>query len=333
MTCTPAFRPAALMAVTALTLTACGGGGGGGADPGASQEQRINAAMATAQSNPQCAITDIGPFYWEVGDRDGVRASGSVGADAPAAGTTMPIYSASKWLYAAWVAQERGLRNDDVPYLNFTSGYTRFGPLLCPLADTVADCGLSTEQDPDTIGHYVYESGHMQVHAQNVMGLGNADNAALAAGLTAALGIDGLGYSMPMLAGGVVTTPSIYGRFLRKVLRGELVIADGLGAHKVCADPDRCSNADEAPDAGGETWYYSLGHWVEDDSEVGDHAYSSAGGGGFYPWISQDRSLYGIVARVSGEGDSPGYQSAQCGRLIRQAWVTGQTVSGTVPTP
>jgi len=211
------------------------------------------------------------------------------------------------------------------PYLHFTSGYLRFGQRLCPLADTVADCGLSTEPDPDAVGRQVYDSAPVQVHAENVMGLGGADNAAL--------GISGLNYSMPMRAGGGVTTPASYADFLRRVLRGEPAIADGLGTGKVCADPERCSNAVSAPAAGGETWYHSLGHWVEDDPAVGDHAYSRAGGGGFCPWINRDRTLYGIVARVSANGDNPGHESDPCGRLIRQAWVTGQTVTRTVPTP
>jgi hypothetical protein len=333
-------RPAALAtlaALSVLTLAACGGSDDDdddtGVDPGVTLTERVNAASATAQNNPQCAAGDIGPFYWEVGDRDGVRASGSVGAGAPGASTEMPIYSASKWLYAAWVVQARGLRADDVPYLNFTSGYSRFGLPLCPTADSVASCGNSAELDPAAVGRYVYDSGHMQVHAQNVMDLGDAGNTALASGLNAALGVSGLGYSQPQLAAGVVTTPTAYAAFLRRMVRGELTLADGLGTNKVCADPDKCANADAAPSTGGETWNYSLGHWVEDDPVVGDHAFSSAGAGGFYPWINRDRTLYGIVARVNVTDDSAGYQSAQCGRLIRQAWVTGQAVTTTSPTP
>ncbi|MBT9487389.1 MAG: hypothetical protein IV093_07740 [Rubrivivax sp.] len=335
--CRPAARPVALAVLAALALTACGGGDdgddGNSAEPGITLAGRVAAATATAQTNPQCAQTDIGPFYWEVGDRDGVRASGSVGAGAPGASTEMAVYSASKWLYAAWVAQARGLRDDDVPYLNFTSGYTRFGPPLCLTAGSVAECGDSAAIDPAAVGRYVYDSGHMQVHAQTVLGLGAAGNADLAAALNGALGVSGLGYSQPQLAAGVSTTAAAYAGFLRRLLRGELTLADGLGSHKVCASPAHCANADAAPSTGDETWNYSLGHWVEDDPVVGDHAFSSGGAGGFYPWINRDRTLYGIVARLDLSGEGAGYQSAQCGRLIRQAWVTGQTVTVSTPTP
>jgi len=331
----PVCRPVALAALAALTLTACGGSDDDDELPatGITQADRVAAATATAQTNPQCASSEIGPFYWEVGDRDGVRASGSVGSGAPGASTEMQVYSASKWLYAAWVAQTRGLRDDDVPYLNFTSGYTRFGPPLCPTAGSVAECGISGELDPAAVGRYVYDSGHMQVHAQTVLGLGAAGTTALAAGLNSALGVTGLGYAQPQLAAGVSTTATAYAGFLRRLLRGELALADGLGSHKVCASPANCANADAAPPTGDETWNYSLGHWVEDDPVVGDHAFSSAGAGGFYPWINRERTLYGIVARLDLSSDGAGYQSAQCGRLIRQAWVTGQTVTASTPTP
>jgi hypothetical protein len=321
--------------VSALVLAACGGSDEAAAppDPGISQADRIMAATTTAQGNPQCAASEIGAFYWELGDGSGALASGSVGNGAAAANTNMPVYSASKWLYAAWTVQERGLQNSDVPYLNFTSGHTEFGPPACPLADTVAACGESDGLDPATVGRFLYDSGHMQFHARDVLGLGDAGNAELAAGLQAALGVSGLAYGQPQRAAGVVTTPASYASFLRPVLRGELVMADGLGTDKVCANPDTCANADSAPSTKDETWNYSLGHWVEDDPVVGDHAYSSAGAGGFYPWISNNRTLYGIVARDRVADENAGFESAECGRRIRQAWVTGQTVNLPTPTP
>ena len=72
----------------------------------------------------------------------------------------------------------------------------------------------------------------------------------------------------------------------------------------------------------GEVWHYSLGHWVEDDPTVGDHAFSSAGALGFYPWIDKSKTYYGVLARDAGLEANAGYHSVQCGRLIRKAWTS-----------
>ena len=57
------------------------------------------AAMATP---PACAR--IGPIYWEVGDARGALERGihgsTIGPD-----TVLPVASATKWLFAAYVAQ------------------------------------------------------------------------------------------------------------------------------------------------------------------------------------------------------------------------------------
>jgi hypothetical protein len=82
-----------------------------------------------------------------------------------------------------------------------------------------------------------------------------------------------------------------------------------------------------------ENWQYSIAHWVETDpNSNGDGAFSSPGSKGVYPWISADKTLYGVIARVGATG-GVGYQSAQCGRLIRHAYVTGIQQTGTIPTP
>ena len=57
----------------------------------------------------------------------------------------------------------------------------------------------------------------------------------------------------------------------------------------------------------------------------------SPGAFGFYPWISGDKSLYGILAREDADSTA-GFKSALCGRLIRQAWVTGEVVQSITPT-
>jgi hypothetical protein len=81
-----------------LLLSGCGGDGG---DPSASspspsgptQTQRAAAAAQTADTTSDCKA--IQPFYWEIGDRGSVLASGTAGGNAPNSATPMLIASAS----------------------------------------------------------------------------------------------------------------------------------------------------------------------------------------------------------------------------------------------
>jgi hypothetical protein len=285
-------------------------------------------------NNPNCAVSAIGPFYWEIGDSSGAKVSGSVGILAPDATTVMNIASASKWLYSSYVVEKVGVRTSDVPFLNFTSGYSMFGTPLCPSDDTVQSCLAGRDgQDPATIGKFYYDSGHMQHHAAFVMGLGNFDNAALTAELGRTIGNFGFVYTQPQLAGGVAANASGYAAFLRKILRNELKMHDALGTHKVCTNPLTCSTAVSEPAPDTESRNYSLGHWVEDDPVVGDGAFSSAGAFGFYPWIDKTKAYYGVLAREQVTESEAGFHSAECGRMIRQAWVTGVPTTATTPTP
>ncbi len=331
----------ALVLGSALVVASCGGGSSTSSEVPPPNEpptdaQRAAAASATASANTMCSLATLGTYYWEIGDAGGVKASGSPWGG-PTATTSMWVFSSSKWLYAANVVQKRGVLDVDVPFLNFTSGYSEFGNApLCPNGDTVESCKAGGDgQDPATIGRFYYDSGHMQHHATAVMGLGAADDAALAADLNATVGNFGFSYTVPQLAAGVVATPQAYAGFLRRVLRGELAIGAALGTHKVCTNPAQpgCNAASSPESDPNEYMNYSLGHWVEDDPTVGDHAFSSAGGGGFYPWIDRDKKYYGILARERKNESGAGYHSAQCGRLIRQAWMTGETVLSTTPTP
>lgn len=339
----PSRTPLAIAALAAVSLlAACGGGGssgdGGTGDGGGgiSTSARVAAATETANTNAMCSPDRLGEYYWEIGDSSGEMASGRVGTDAPSRDTTMLIFSASKWLYAASVVQKRGVVDDDVPFLNFTSGYSEFGNVPTCVGDTVESCQvLPMEQDPDTIGRFSYDSGHMQEHAATIMGLGDADDAALADNLRTQLGDFGFTYELPQLATGVRASAAMYAGFLKKVLSGDLAIRGALGVDKVCTNPNLPGcNADETVDSSAdENLHYSLGHWVEDDENVGDGAYSSAGAGGFYPWIDHDKRYYGILARQHPSEGGAGFNSLECGRLIRQAWMTGVTVTGTLPTP
>jgi hypothetical protein len=322
---------------TSALLAACGGGGDDSAvaGPPFSEDPRVLAATETANKNAMCAESVLGPFYWEIGDGTGALASGSVGTPAVTSSQVMNIASASKWIYAAYVVQKVGVRTADIPFLNFTSGYSNFGLPFCGGTDTVGTCleGHDT-QDPATVGRYSYESGHMQHHAAFAMGLANKDNTALATEVLSQIGPSGFSYSQPLLAGGMAGSADDYSGFLRRILRSELAIAASLGSHKVCTNPVTCATAVNNPISDTESWNYSLGHWVEDDPAYGDRAFSSAGALGFYPWIDSTRSHYGMLARQSGLGESEaGYHSAQCGRLIRQAWRTGKAVTAPTPSP
>ena len=297
--------------------------------------QRTQAATSTATSATNACAT-AAPFYWEVGDRNSLLASGAVdriGAPRWRADTEMSIASASKWLWGAYVMERRAgaLTAADVKALNFTSGYTSFEG--CGRTQTVDECLAQPAGNATTNGTYTaaddgvfaYGGGHMQQQA-SAMGLGAMANAALAAEQRRLLGTDiAFSYSQPQPAGGVQTTPTDYARFLRKVLDGQLRIGAVLGTQAVCTNPRTCATARSTPVPTTESWHYALGHWVEDDPAVGDGAFSSPGAFGFYPWVDATRQWYGVLARESIAG-TPAMDSVRCGRLIRQAWVTGNAL-------
>lgn len=333
MTCPPdptRLRAALLAWCTAvLTLSACGGGS---SDDNTAEvpsaTEREAAASATAGNSGACA--SIRPFHWSIGDASGVRAQGSVGPDAPTAQTVMPIASASKLIYGAYVAEQRGgrLTEEDVAMLNFTSGYTEFD--ICLPGQTVGQCQSNHgpvirngSYIPEHDGYFLYSGGHMQKHA-TLMGLAADHNAALAQRISRGLnGAMQLAYSQPQLAGGVQTSAAEYGRLLQRVVAGQLHIHDLLGSHAVCATPALCDSAIDSPVPPDALFHYSIGHWVETDAPEGDGAYSSAGAFGFYPWIDASKQWWGVIARHDEAGGEPGagMQSLLCGREIRKAWL------------
>jgi hypothetical protein len=301
--------------------------------PPADTAARIAAATAVAQGSSN-ACAPIRPFYWEVGDKTQRLAGGSVNAAGNAtvveAGTVMNIASATKWLYGAYVAEQRGgaLTAEDIEFLNFRSGYVSLPPLTgCQQNDTVASClarGSNGAQTPADIGRFHYDGGHMQKHASLPapgMALGAMNNTALATELRRVLGTDiSLSFTQPQPAGGVRTSARDYALFLRKLLGRQLKMGSLLGHHPVCTSPQTCPTATYSPVA-SESWHYSIGHWVEDDPVRGDGAFSSAGAFGFYPWIDASRSYYGVIARNAMFGN--GNESAACGAAIRRAWISG----------
>lgn len=361
----------------ALFLSACGGGSGGGTPPASSaasstglsssaslasskatasslsssaassslqasssssltNNERTYAATQTAQNNNYCVA--VRPFYWEIGDQNAALVSGSVGGTSFTATTDMPIASASKWIFGAYVAQLHGgqLTAEDISALTMNSGYTNFDEVSCIRlvqsiqdAETVNDCfqsggasgGKNSDYQSDNLKHFFYNGGHFQNLAVN-LGLGSLNNANLQAAVQTQLGADfNFTYGTPQLAGGVNTSAANYAIFLRKILNNQLAIHDLLGQHAVCTQLSSCPTAVYTPAPASESWNYSLGHWVESDLLMGDGAFSSAGAFGFYPWIDKTKTYYGVLARKSNPGS--GFESATCGRLIRKAWVTG----------
>lgn len=343
------------------STTGTGGTGTGGGTTLTNQE-RAQAAQATADSNQLC--TTLTPFYWEIGDVSGALVSGTGGDNSgspPNSATVMAIASASKWMFSSYalekldVTQANPLSATDVQYLNFTSGYVNMADATCLLNTNVGACfnasnltgGKNSDQTATDVGKFFYNGGHMQAMANNVFGLGgDYDNAVvttpkLNTEIEAHLAQDvSLLYSNPSLAGGVATTAGDYAAFLRDIIAGNLRMKGYLSTDAVCAHANSsdCPTTIYSPvnqsapgmpnNVSDETWHYSLGHWIEDDPKMGDGAFSSPGADGFYPWIDSSVTYYGVLARFDSSGGSPGQEpyitSVRCGRAIRKAWMTGQ---------
>ncbi len=333
--------------VALLMIAACGkttGSGGvdaplrdgpAGDEPAGSGAASGSAAMQTATQSAAC--TAIAPFYWEIGDGSGAIVSGSTGTGVIKATTSLNIASASKLWWGAYVVERFASDPSQIDRaaMEMQSGRTNFG--TCTGASTVADCcaktGLagsaSTNCDviAGDVGYFYYSGGHFEGYAQQ-LGLGSADDAALASAYTSVLGADlAPAFTQPQPAGGMKMSASDYARFLRKILSGGLAIHDHLGGDAVCTLPGSCATAHYSPSP--LAWHYSYGHWVEDEPGTGDGAFSSPGKFGFYPWIDATKHYYGIVAREdlsAGDGTAAGapyYKSVLCGRAIRKAFFSG----------
>ena len=288
------------------------------------ESARVAAVRQVAQDTT-CA--SVAPFYYEIGDKLGARVSGSIGSIYSAA-TQMPIASASKWFYGAYVTQARGgaLTVDDIRFLSFTSGYVTFS--TCAQTDTVGSCAVSGSNGtytPPAVGKFFYAGSHMQTHATNFMSLGSLANAGLASTIINGLGLSAntadFRYTQPQLAGGINTSANTYTAFLRKLLDHSLIAGTQLNANAVCTNSQTCAAALYSPFPASESPNYSIGHWVE-DTLVSDGAYSSAGAFGFYPWIEPTKANYGVLARTD-FGANSGVESVPCGRTLRLAWATG----------
>jgi hypothetical protein len=297
------------------------------------------AAHAAASTDPACTSPRMGDFYWEIGDATRMLAGGSQGSGSVDASSTFPIASASKLVFGAYVLQKKGIaavRSDASLHdgLRFVSGHTDFRQMRCFGQRTVGACYSAGFQgdarpNPATIGYFYYQGGHDQKLAAVDMGLADMDAAKLMRELRGTLHLDE-SFTMAtralLLAGGMRANADAYARFLRSVMRRELVIGSHLGEDAVCAQPSVCpAEAESSPIQGlSEPWSYSYNHWVESQQGQGSvDAYSSAGAFGFYPWISGDGKFYGVLSRHDRRHARAGVDSVMCGRAIRKAWLGG----------
>ena len=96
------LRLSMLTLVSAAVVASCGGGSSTSSEAPPSEPptdaQRAVAATETANTNPMCNLATLGTYYWEIGDANGVKASGSPWGG-PTAATSMWVFSSSKWLY------------------------------------------------------------------------------------------------------------------------------------------------------------------------------------------------------------------------------------------
>ncbi|MBU1424941.1 MAG: hypothetical protein KKH12_00325 [Gammaproteobacteria bacterium] len=309
----------ALPLALACALSACGGGGSSPPPP-LDTATRIAAAQQTATSNANCVA--VSPFYYEIGDKSGAIASGSVGGNTYVASTQMNIASASKWLFGAYVAEVRAgvLTAGDTQATHMQSGYVSMTNACLP-SMTVATCFNALSNNTYTaasLGKFHYDSGHFQKWGVD-NGMAAMTGADVASEYQRVLGSDiPVTFNGPLLAGGAIMSAEGYAVFLRKILNGQLRIANLLGDQKTCTLPGVCATAEYSPIP--VAWDYSIGHWVEDDT-AGDGSFSSAGAFGFYPWIDSTKTYYGVLARMDSGGS--GFASYECGGNIRKAFVTG----------
>lgn len=341
-------------------LAAAGMGCGGVAWADVSIADRQNAA-ATAAGGASCQNLN---FYWEIGDRSGKRGSGNGPAGTAASQVQPtdqgPIASAGKWLYAAYVLERTAGAVDpaqDLPYLNFTSGYDNLHS--CLLKSTVAQCGKTSgalPNDPQNsadIGRFYYDSGHFEAHAANdwsgVLGLSGLNAGGLGPAIAPVLHIDadhqipnpnggvpknisvGLKYSGLVLAGDAQADANTYTSFLRQLLDGTLLLGGHLDDGAICTTGSACVYTSSRSGALPPMPDSDLDSGTPADGSPWQYAlghwiekdgtYSSPGAFGFYPWIDSSKTWYGVVAEYSTLNELAYQKAVVCGRAIRNAWL------------
>lgn len=291
-----------------------------------SQAARRAAVESTLAHADSCQR--LGDFYWEIGDAHGELMHGRQGQRI-GANKTVRLASASKWVFGTYVVERSQGKptTAEIDALTMRSGYDGLNPLLCNRNDTVQSCferGRNRTFTPGHVGRFSYNGGHDQKLLID-LGFGHADAEALSNDLERQLAGTpgqplGIRYLAPEPAGGMIATPSAYGQFLRRLIRGEYQLGKMLGQHAVCTEPGTCPTAVSTPAA--QPWHYALNYWIE-DQPGGDGAFSSPGAFGFYPWITADKRHYGMLVRET-LGPRAYVRSAACGALIRRAFAEGK---------
>ena len=285
-----------------------------GADGRRPQRRARRRAQPRRRNSSANACDAVRPFYWEIGDASGRwRRAASASSGDPTvytATTPMNIASASKWFYSTYFVQRTGgvaeRHRRQVPQLQ--QRLHRASRPACPARRPCSECvDLRRQRHPlrrrPTASSPTAAATWRSTPALN--GLGALDNAG-------ARGRDPHARSaptsasptaQPQLAGGVVDDGGDYATLLRKILARRPEDARRARHPRRLHQPAHLRHARcRRPIPPGESWHYSIGHWVEDDPTVGDGAFSSAGAFGFYPWIDRDEDHYGVLARSTRRG-------------------------------
>jgi hypothetical protein len=234
-------------------------------------DQRIVAAQQTA-ANPsptsscgainQNSSGSNNGFYWEIGNVNGILADSSMGLSASGSEqptsapgqtytrtTLLAIDSASKWMYASYIAEINAtpilfgwqMPSRYVPFLNFTSGYDNMTDscsyTVTPTVDNCVDAsngqspaqanGSKTAADA---GRFYYNSGHMEVleagadpSLSGYMNGGANTVTDLSNELMTAFSAKGIStniqFGATIPAGGIATTAGDYAAFLQGMLK------------------------------------------------------------------------------------------------------------------
>jgi hypothetical protein len=297
------------------------------------------AAATTAANGAVCE--DARPFYWEIGGPSGAPiASGQAGGTTYSRTTVLPLASASKWIFAAYVLE----RYSGIPggaggativnALNMKLGYTSLNDLLCQVKVFVSACftvGSNDDYDAAADGKYFYNSGHGQYVASSptLLNLGNKTRNTLFTEVDSYLNLGpSFSFGNLPLSSGLNGNADDYAEFLQKLMSSNYVLSSHLNYSPVLTYPCAAGLTGCTP-LGTANFHYSLHHWIEDNTggtlsngktlSAGDGAHSSAGAFGFYPWITTDMQYYGIVAT---EGEAGAFNDTiPCGQAIRAAFL------------
>ena len=210
------------------------------------------------------------------------------GVARPGARRLMPrpgsrLLSASKWIYGAYVAEQRA-----GPSPKTTSAtperlraLSRVARAKRRLKNAAPACSTDEGRKTRTPSVAFDNGGHMQQHAV-LMGLGRSTNQGLSPSHLARSGQSRAGAGPGLAASrnwpaGRKAMPATTAAFASDAV-GRSQNRGCWVAIRFQYQPRSCpGEALKTPIPATESWHYSLGHWVEDDPPLGDGAFSSPG--------------------------------------------------------